>query len=237
MTAHKRPGGGSWCVLSSLWERPKTRGTGPHGGDDTGPGHSLQTPTPPRRPTLSLRLGLFSLGLRVPFFFMGTRYFYNQKKQVFGFSSLRIFNDYGPRIVWLAPCPSLSSRLEQGSGAPPGGEAGPGTSSAAPHPPRAAGGRVCLPTFIQLSSPLQLLQPLDEPICGDQRARDEGRQPGIMEPGLGRVRWPPEENQEQHRTGSQGQGLGTSGRLGLQVFCDKYIQTRRGSGATLRRLL
>lgn len=186
MTAHKRPGGGSWCVLSSLWDRPKTRGTRPHGGDDTGPGHSLQTPTPPRRPTLSLRLRLFSLGLHVPFFFMGMHYFYNQKKQVFRFSSLRIFNDYGPRIVWLAPCPSLPSRLEQGSGAPPGGKAGPGTSSAAPHPPRAAGGTVCLPTFIQLSSPLQLLQPLDEPICGDQRARDEGRQPGITGARLGR---------------------------------------------------
>ena len=52
VTARKRPGGGSWCVLSSLWERPKMRGTGPHGGDAIGPGHGLQTPTPPEAHTV-----------------------------------------------------------------------------------------------------------------------------------------------------------------------------------------
>ena len=133
------------------------------------------------------------------------------------FLPLRIFNDHGPRIVWAGTRPPLPSVFRVGLRSSSRGRTRARYFPCNAHPPRAAGRRVCLPTFIQLSSPLQLLKPLDEPICGDQRARGEGIDPGSLEPGLGGARWPPEENQEQHRAGCQGWGLGT--RVGWARWC------------------
>lgn len=145
----------------------------PHGGDDIGPGHGLQTPTPPEAHTVLEVQAFLTRGLRVPFFLWAHVTFIIRKSRSLDF--LRHFNDYGPRIVWLAPCPSLPSRLQQGSRAPPG-EPGPGTWCST-HPPRAAGGGCACPPLYSSACPLQLLQPLDEPICGDQRARGEGERP------------------------------------------------------------
>lgn len=97
------------------------------------------------------------------------------------------------------------------------------------HPGLLAGGCACPPLYSSAvrSSSSSLLT---SPSVGIREPGVRGETQGSLEPGLGEARWPPK-NQEQNRTGSQGWGLGTSGRLGSQVFCDEPTIPRQGGTA------
>lgn len=139
----------------------------------------------------------------------------------------RIFNDHGPRIVWAGTLPPPPSRLERGSGAPAGGEPGPGASPAVPtHPGLLAEGCACPPLYssaVRSSSSSLLTSP----------------SVGIREPGVrGETQdhwsqaWEGQGGPQRRTRNSMGQGARDGdlapGSAGLAGVCDEPSTSRQG---------